>query len=221
VVAKATIDSVDLTYALLGPIERPTIDPMLPRLIPLDAADIARLDAPPPGGAEPALAGALAGRWRLYRDAYRLQAAIFGSSTRQYLYLHKGKFARALVARLRGAEPQAAAPAGAVTIDVPLSDVVPDAARQRALRADRPELWQFGDLARERRKPVVLLQYVGYSRELTDAAIGDFNRAYAPHARVLVVRLPAHLTADGMHVTSAGADQFAHALWNARQGSDQ
>jgi len=214
-VAKAVIDSVDLTYALLGPIERPTLDPMLPRLIPLDAADMARLDVPPPNETEQKLS-ALAGRWRLYRDAYRLQAALFGASTRQYIYLHKGAFARALVARVRAAEPQGAAPEEGITIDAPVSSAMPDEARQRALRADRPELWQFGDLARQRRKPVVLLQIVGYSRELADGMVGDFNRVYAPDARVLVIRVPPRLTVDGMHVTGAGADALARALWGAK-----
>ena len=214
-VAKAVIDSVDLTYALLGPVERPTLNPMLPRLIPLDAGDMARLDVPPPDGTEQRLS-TLAGRWRLYRDAYRLQAALFGSSARQYVYLHKGAFARALVARARAAEPQGGAGEGEVTIDVPVSGAMPDEARQRVLRADRPELWQFGDLARQRRKPVVLLQIAGYSRELTDAAVGDFNCVHLPDARVLVIRVPLRLTVDGMHVTAAGADALARALWNAR-----
>jgi hypothetical protein len=214
-VARAAIDSVDLAYALLGPIEAPIVDPILPRLIPVEDADLARLHLAAPNDAERRLSTA-ANHWRLYRDAYRVQAALFGSSTRQYIYLHKGALARALIARVRAEQPAGGAAAATVTIDAPMSDALPDAARQLVLRQDRPELWQFGDLARDRRKPIVLLQQAGYSRELANAAIGDFNRAFAPYARVFVVHVPPPLTIDGMHLTGAAATQLARLLWDAR-----
>jgi hypothetical protein len=214
-IAKAAIDSVDLTYVNLGPVEGPIADPILPRLIPVEDADLTQLRLAAPNETERRLSTPV-DHWRLYRDAYRLQAAIFGSSTRQYIYLHKGALARALIARVRAEQAAGVVSDGTVTIDAPVSDVLPDATRQLALRRDRPELWQFGDLARNRRKPVVLLQQVGYSRELTNAAIGDFNRVFAPYAKVLVLRIPARLLFDDKHLTTTGAIELARALWNAR-----
>lgn len=219
-IAKAAIDSVDLTYAVLGPTENPTADPLLPRLIPVEDADLAQFRLAAPNETERRLATPL-NHWRLYRDAYRLQAAMFGSSTRQYIYLHKGALARALIARVRAEQAAGAVADGTVTIDAPVSEAFPDAARQLALRQDSPELWEFGDLSRNRRKPVVLLQQVDYSRELTNAAIGDFNRVFAPYAKVFVAHVPPHLTADGMHLTSAGATQLARLLWDARPEDHQ
>ena len=215
-VAKAAIDAVDLTYVNLGPIEAPIVAPILPTLIPIDEGDLAQFHLPAPNRTERILS-TRANRWRLYRDAYRVQAAMFGSSTRQYIYLHKGAFARALMARVHAA-PAGDAPSDAtVTIDAPMSAAVPDVSREATWRRDRPELWQFGDLYRSRRKPVVLLQMEGYSKMLADAAIGDFNRVFAPYARVLVVHVPPPLTIDGMHLSSVAATQLARALWDLRQ----
>jgi len=107
---------------------------------------------------------------------------------------------------------------GTVTIDTPVSDAAPDPPRQARLRAQSPELWQFGDLFLNRRRQVVLLQLPGHSEDLTDTAIGDFNRVFAPYARVTIVHVPAGLTTDGTHLTSTGAAQLARALWNARPG---
>jgi len=215
VIARAAVDSVDLTYALLGPIEAPVVLPILPRLIPVDDADLAQFHLPAPNRIEQLLAAPV-NRWRLYRDGYRLQAALFGSSTRQFVYLHKGALARGLIARVRAEQPSRPLPEETVTITEPMADAVPDAARQLELRAQRPELWQFGDLARSRRKPIVLLQVEGHSKPLLTAAMADFNRVFAPQARVLFVRVPPQLTMDGMHVTSTGAVAFARALRDAR-----
>jgi hypothetical protein len=169
---------------------------VLPRLIPIDDEDLAQYHLMPPNRAERMLSTP-ASQWRLYRDAYRLQAAMFGSSTRQYIYLNKGAFARALIARVRAEQAPGARGAASITIETPVSAAAPDAAREAELRRERPELWQFGDLYRSRRKPVVLLQMEGHSKPLLYAAMGDFNRVYAPYARVIFVRVPRQLTVDG------------------------
>jgi hypothetical protein len=62
----------------------------------------------------------------------------------------------------------------------------------------------------------VLLHVPDYSEPLTDDAIGDFNRVFAPYARVLVLHIPRPLTYDGEHFTSEGAAKVARALWNGR-----
>jgi hypothetical protein len=217
-VAKAAFDSVDVVYVLRGQREKyaPRVERMLPRLIPVDAADMAQFHLDAPDTHDRWLSEAV-NHWRLYRDAYRLQAAIFGASTRQYIYAHKGTFVRALIARVRADQVSDAAAAGAtVTIDTPVSSALPDAARKIELRAQNRQLWEMGDLSSQRRKPVVLLQMAGYSEDLPDATIRDFNRVFAPYARVLVLHVPAQLTSDGMHLTSTGAARVAQALWNAR-----
>jgi len=215
-IAKATIDSVDLAYVLRGSPDRaPYVQPLLPKLIPVDDGDLARFQLTGPDGAEQRLSG-LANHWRLYRDAYRLQAAIFGASTRQYVYLNKGVLARGLIARVRAEQGDGAASLPAVRIDVPISDTMPDESRLRRLREASGELWRFGELSLSRRKHVVLLQVAGHSEPLTGEVAADFNRVFAPYARVLVVQVPPQLTFDGMHLTSAGAAQVARALWDAR-----
>jgi hypothetical protein len=215
-IAKAAIDAVDLTYVNLGPIEGPNVAAILPALIPVDEADLAQFHLSAPNRNE-RMFSATVNHWRLYRDAYRLQAALFGSSTRQYIYLHKGAFARALIARVRAAQAGDAPSRTTVSIEAPMSAAVPDPSREALLRNERPELWQIGDLFRSRRKPVILLQMEGHSKPLLYAAMGDFNRVFAPYARVLFVRVPPQLTQDGAHLSSEGATQLARALWDARQ----
>ena len=97
-----------------------------------------------------------------------------------------------------------------------MSGVAPDADRQARWRGRSPQLWQLGDLFVNRRKQVVFLYLPGYSEALAPEAIGDFNRVYAPYARMLVLQIPGQLTFDGTHLTSAGAAEVARALWNAR-----
>jgi hypothetical protein len=214
-VAKAALDSIDMAYVLRGPRESgPKVEPILPRLIPVEDADLAQFHLTAPNEAERMLSRPV-NHWRLYRDAYRLQAAIFGSSTRQYIYLHKGAFVRGLIARLHAEQLNRATSDGTVTIDAPVSDALPDTPRQAQLRAQNPELWQFGDLSLNRRRPVVLLHVPGYSEELTLTAIGDFNRVFVPYAKVLVLHVPAQLLFDDRHFTSEGAARVARALWNA------
>jgi hypothetical protein len=217
-VAKAAIDSGDLFYVLRNPRQAggARVNRLLPKLIPVDDADLATFHLTAPNETERMLSRA-ANHWRLYRDAYRLQAALFGTSTREYIYLHKGAFARALVARVRAAQPESAPSDGTVTIDAPVSGAAPDARREARLREESPELWHLGDLLLNRRKSGVFLHIPGYSAHLADDAIGDFNRVFAPYVRVLVLHIPAQLTfEDGIHLTSAGSDKVARALWDAR-----
>lgn len=212
-VAKAVIDSVDMVYALN--FYPSPANPMLPKLIPIEEADLAEFQLAAPNAAERRLSQAV-NHWRLYRDAYRLQAGLFGTSTRQYLYLNKGAFVRALIARVRAAEADSAPDDDTVRIDAPMAGTMPDAGRQALLRAQIPDLCRFADLVVSRRKTVVFLHVPVYSGDLADDTAADFNRAFAPYARVLVLHLPRRLTTDGLHLTSAGAAAVARALWDER-----
>ena len=211
-VAKATIDAIDLVYVLRHVDAR--AEPLLPKLIPVDEADRARFQLAVPRRAD-AWLSSTANHWRLYRDAYRLQAALFGTSTQEYLYRNIGALARSFIARLRAAEPGRES-AGEIVTEAPASDLMPDAARLAQLRQRHPELWAFGDLFAERRKSVVLLHIPDYSDALPRGSIADFNRVFAPYGRILILHIPPALTFDGRHLTQAGAAQLARALWNAR-----
>ena len=216
-VAKAAIDAVDVIYVLRGQREEqgPRVDRMLPRLIPVDDADLARYHLTAADASERWLSRGVS-HWRLYRDAYRLQAAMFGASTRQYIYLHKGSLVRALIGRVHAEQAREPSSESTVTIDMPLAEAGPDAAREIQLRTENPELWELGDLAVQRRKQIVFLQMAGYSEDLPDTTFADFNRVFAPHARVLVVHVPPQLKFDRMHLTSTGAARLARALWSVQ-----
>lgn len=212
-IAKATVDTVDEIYMLRVPRHTPDVHPLLPDLIPVAADDLARFHLPGADGAERRLSR-LANRWRLYRDAYRLQAAMFGSSTRQYLYLHKGALVRGLIARVRAAP--APVPDAAVTIETPMAADMPDLPRQLWLRQESPDLWQTADVFVNRRTRIRFLQVEGHSPDVTAGGIADFNRVYAPYARVLVVHVPSALMFDSTHLTEDGSDVLARALWRVR-----
>lgn len=212
-VAKAAIDAVDLVYVLRHLEAR--AEPMLPRLIPVDEADRMRFQLARGRRADAWLSSA-ANHWRLYRDTHRLQAALFGTSTQEYLYQNMGALARSSIARLRAAGPGRDSSAQTVTTEAPASDAMPGPARHAQLRQRHPELWAFGDLFAARRKSVVLLHIPGYSDELPLDAIADFNRVFAPHGQILILHIPPALTFDGRHLTRAGAAQLARVLSNAR-----
>jgi hypothetical protein len=212
-VAKAAIDAVDLVYVLDHVESR--ADPILPRLIPVDEADRTRFHLAGPSRTEARLSWVV-NHWRLYRDAYRLQAALFGTSTQEYLHRNKGTLARSLIARLHATERGRVSSDETIAIEAPASDVMPEPARHAELRRQHPELWAFGDLFAARRKPVELLHIPGYSDALPRDAIADFNRVFAPYGRILILHIPPALTFDGAHLTRAGAAQLARALWTVR-----
>jgi hypothetical protein len=77
-VAAAMVDSVDRFYVMRGPAAK---NPLLASLIPVGEYE----DLPPLNVLESRLQRA-ASVWRLYALSYRLQAALFGTSTRQFLH---------------------------------------------------------------------------------------------------------------------------------------
>jgi hypothetical protein len=71
-ITKNIIDAVDTIYLFhVGG----TAHPMLPQLVTVGPGDVARFTLTPPDDVEVRLGGLL-GFWHLYRDAYRLQAAV-------------------------------------------------------------------------------------------------------------------------------------------------
>lgn len=212
-IARAIIESIDRLY-VLRVLDR--ADPRLPSLIPIDEADLRQFDLPRPDRVEPALERGMRW-WHLYHYAYRLQMAAFGTSTRQYIYLHKGELARGLLARVRAAQPAAPLAVESITITRPLTPGPVPPGVQAALARDQWLVWRFGELARDHGKRLVLLHIARYSAAMSEEEMAAFNRVFAPHAEIVMLRIPRTLTYDGQHLTDDGSRALAKALHDHEQ----
>ena len=209
-VARAAIDSVDTMMVL---VTGGAAHPRLPELVPVAEEDLRAFGLEGPGPEQRLRRGA--GVWRLYAHRHRLQAALFGASTRQFLYLHKGELARRALGGWREPRPPAAPgppPDGEVTLRAPHAGREPSAARRRALRAAYPLPWRFAELARAHGKRLVLLQLGASGGGVVAADVPDFNAAFAPSAEVVLLGIDPSLTLDGQHLSAAGAVALAGAL---------
>lgn len=207
-IAKAIVDSVDTVYLLTRP------DPpkrILSQLIPIDAADAERfnLPAPPTSPLAP-----LVSQWRLYRDSYRIQAALFGTSTRQYLYVHKGELARKALATFRGTDVfsprERAGELPTLTASIPVSRATTN------LRASMDPSYllalDLAQLFRDRGKRLVLLQLTDYVRYASEDVVGAFNAQFSPNAVIAIVERSAPTKLDSIHFNRDGAAAMAVAL---------
>jgi hypothetical protein len=197
-VAKDVLDSVDVLYIqAVGA----RANEMLPSLIPVDGADLRRFHLTPPDPAEGRLQAWLGRVWKLYRYNYRLQAALFGTSTRVFVYMHKRDLARAF--RVPLLQPASFAPMhGQVSLRAPrrAGAVAP------GIKAD------LAQLARSRGKRVVFLEFEWGTPVADEGEIAAFNAAYAPFAETVIVHVPPEVTFDGMHPTPAAVAQIAEVL---------
>ncbi len=202
-VGKAILDSVDVIYVqVIGE----KANEMLPSLIPVDDADLRRFHLTAPNRVEARLQRWLGCAWRAYGLNDRMQAALFGTSTRVFLYMHKRDLARAF--DVRTLQPAAdswppiaghialRAPRLAATVHVP----------PRSLKTD------LAELARSHGKRVVFMQFEWRGSRVNDAEAGAFNAAYAPFAETVIVTVPPEVTIDGQHPVPAAAAQIAEAL---------
>lgn len=192
-VGKAVIDSVDTLYVQL--MWRSRARPILGTLIPVDDADARRFALDRPDPVEATLRSLLGRVWRLYAVNDRLQAAFFGTSARQYLYLHK----RELLLTALGRAPHAPPEHPRSTLAVSLS-------ARRDGSAVPPAVRDLADLAKAHRKRLVILDF---QRRF---AAGGFNAAYAPYAEIVTIDVPSALLFDRQHLTPAGANAVAAAL---------
>jgi len=215
-ITRAMIDSVD---ALFVQVVGEGADPMLPALIPVDDADVRRFALTAPDPLESRLRAA-AGIWRMYALNYRFQAALLGTSTRQYLYLHKQDIVTRLAAPVFApalAAPPAAPPPWAAA-DEPLvfrsprGPTTPSGLRRRQLRKEHQLLWEFADLVKSRQKRVVFMQIDQPVTPVIEAEAADFNATFAPFAEMVIVTIPPGLKFDGRHMTPRGASALANAL---------
>jgi hypothetical protein len=205
-IAKTIIDSVDIFFVqVVGE----KANPILPSLVPVDDADIQSFGLERPDKVEQRLRQGLGRVWRLYAANERIQAAIFGTSTREYLYLHKRDILMKLLRR--SAIPAPTPPDVAerpFLIVRPPSRTAPS--NQRRTGTDTL-LSRFAELGRSHRKRIVFLEF-DYSTATSPAALPPFTGPDIPNAEVVLVHVPPTLTLDGQHLSAQGCRLVAALL---------
>lgn len=199
--AKALVDSVDRFYVMRG---TAAVNPRLASLIPVDGADAVAFHLETPNPIETRLQ-AMAGRWQLYASSYRLQAALFGTSTREYIH----RRSRAVARRQFPPEDPSLPP---VTIMTWASGTPPDEARRADLRRRDDVLWRFAELVSACRKRADVLFIGTPTGALGEPELADFNAAFSPFVRIVGITIPPALLYDGRHLTPLGARRVASAL---------
>ncbi len=222
-ITKNIIDAVNTVYLVLDPSDVSTVGrtahPMLPQLVRVGTEDLERFALTPPNRVEARLADLL-GVWSLYRDAYRLQAALFGTSTRVYVYQHKMSLPSTIWRAVRGpasghqgSEPASPPPAAGVDVNVEVASVSVPAARRGELAAAHPFLWDYAELVRTRQKRAVIVQIEGYSVDIGPVDRADLNLIFRPYVSFVKVSIPRTLRmVDGLHLSAEGARAVAQAL---------
>jgi hypothetical protein len=210
-IAKSMIGSVD---GFIVQVHGDKANPLLPSLIPIDAEDTRRFRLNAPNRVEQAARRALGRVWRLFEMNDRLQAAFLGTSTRQYLYLHKREIALALLRPVYSPPPPPAPVVSPVT-DLPALRS-PRGGRAEDLAKVPPVLRDFAALATAHRKRLLLIQFE-YAQRLDSAGAAAFNDTYAPYAEMVMIHVPAPLTYDAMHLTGQGCGAVADLLWTHEQ----
>jgi hypothetical protein len=214
IITKHIIDAVDGIYLFPA---GGTAHPMLPKLVDVEPVDLERFALTPVDPQEARLASLL-GFWRLRRDAYRLQTALFGTSTRQYVYMNKMSIPRKIwrARRVGAVEP---VPERASRNPVPRVEVETEPvrapvseARRRQLAAAYSLLWDYAELVRAHSKQAVVVNVKGSSFDLAPSDRADLNRIFRPHVSFVTLTIPAALRFDRLHLSAEGARAVAHAL---------
>jgi hypothetical protein len=206
-VSKAIIDSVDRLYILLG---TAGTQPLLTSLIPVDASDAIAFHFQLPDPVEARLQS-IAGIWRLYASTYRLQAAMFGTSTRQWIHL-RGDALRRVIAPDEGqaaAGPRSSS-GGSIELTHWRSTTPPTPERRVELQRRDDVLWRLAELVYRRRKRAVFLQIGLAGTDTSETA--DFNAAFDPFVEIVRLTIPPALRFDAQHLTAEGARLVAEAL---------
>ena len=209
-VSKAIIGSVDRFYVMRG---TAAVHPMLTSLIPVDAADSHVFHLESPDAVETGLQP-IAGIWRLYASTYRIQAAMFGTSTRQYLHLRAGAVRREAAP---GRRPAAVRARSSVDDSIEVTRgwpaTPPTGERRAELRRQDEVLWTFAELVYAHRKRAVFLQ-IGSAANgaIGESDVADFNAAFEPFVEIVRLTIPPALMFDARHLTAEGARRMAKAL---------
>jgi hypothetical protein len=203
----AVIDAVDTVYLH---VDGRQVNPGLARLIPVADEDVRRFDLEPPDRFEETLERGV-GVWRLYRYSYRLQAAWFGTSTRNYLYAHKSS----LLGASSGDTPTnyAANPPNSkgITVFHRVAESEPSPDRRRALADAEPQLWEYASFIRAHGKQAVFWRIDNGASD-TSATWDQLNRVFQGSVAFVTVAAPAEMMVDERHLTSTGSAAVADML---------
>lgn len=220
--ATRIVDAIDVAFLI--PADWPP-QALLPRVLDLSDEETRRWGYPSSDrSALDRLVNGLLGRWHLYRDAYRLQTGLWGTSTKQFIYVNKSQAIAAALgryrtpreaARLRDADSEYLR-----TWDVPpliaesaaRSDEVMD-----ALRFRQPALVAFAELFVSRRKPAYVIEISDRHVVLDARERAAMNERFAPYVRFVLLAPPRRLIFDGLHFTPEGTATVATMLDRIRR----
>jgi lysophospholipase L1-like esterase len=205
-IAKSLGTSIDTIFAQ---VTLSGANPMLGRILPVTAEEIETFKLDAPDRLEGVLSGSFARMLRLHASNHRLQAALFGTSTRQYIYLKQKALLQRRVGSTHPAEPSGFASPSGITWRIP-KDLGPPDPKGDAGYAKR--LLPMANLARTRKQRVVLLEFELPGRPLDDGPRAAFNRAHAPYAQIVILTAPQSLLLDPHHLSRDGAAAAAAAL---------
>lgn len=219
--ASRVIDAIDVAF--LFPADGPS-HALLPRVLDLTDAEANRWGYPPPDRtALDRWTNALVSRWQLYRDAHRIQAALWGTSTKQFLYVNKRQLVGAVRKRWRG-ERQSAVRNAPDSAYLRSWDVMPavETAEDRGgeidgVRGRQPALVAFAELVAGLQKHAYVIE-VAEGRELISTnERASMNARFAPYVRFVLLTPPKRLRFDGLHFTPEGAATVASMLDRIRR----
>ena len=212
--SKAIIDAVDAFY--LFPIGDDAHS-LLPKLIEVSAEDAQRFNLTLPSRFERAF-DRLIGFWRLRRYSYRLQGAWFGTSSRQYVYLHKGEWVRRLLGQGApgiGAGPEGLPPAPRELAgwDAPVAEqeVSPEEAARLAGRY--PLVWEYAQLLQRHRKYGAIVELARGTATISREDRGLLNAYFHPYVIVAQLSVPDSWFIDNVHCTEEGTLAVAWTLY--------
>jgi hypothetical protein len=150
------------------------------------------------------------------------ETALFGTSTRQYVYRHKasipGVIWRAASGRAMRDEgvlgPGSEQPALPDVIEVKMNvaSVPVTEARRRGLAAVYPLLWDYAELVRAHRKHAVVVEIDRASSPILQIDRADLNLIFHPHVSFVALAIPPVFQFDGLHLSAPGARAVAQAL---------
>ena len=218
-ITKAIIDSIDVVY--LFHMDGPP-HPTLARLIPVSSEDARRFGLTSMDPLEQSLEELL-DAWKLYRYSYRLQAGLFGTSTRVYFYLNTKQILGGIWEGLLE-QPKLDGPIepGLITgrenqhevqIDSRVSGDRPSDDRVRALAAKYPFLWEYARMIQAHGKVGVIVEIAGYVSAVEDSDRADVNAHFYPHVLFAKLHISPQLQTDGIHFSPIGAQAVAKSLF--------
>lgn len=205
-IAKSLGPSIDTVYAQ---VTLSGANPMLGRILPVNAEEIATFQLEEPDRLERRLTEAFSRLSRLHALNHRLQAALFGTSTRQSIYLNQKTFLQRMRGTSKGTGGPVSTTSGGITWRLPKPSVSPD---PKGDEGYAKRLLPMANLARTRKQRVVLLEFELPGRPLADGPRAAFNRAHAPYAQIVILTAPQSLLLDPYHLSPDGAAAAAAAI---------